>query len=379
MKYSRYVAAAVIVLLIAGDGTSQVNHPPDSLPAPSGNAAIGRCLLTLTRSVSTGDERTLAVAVWYPACKHVNSIPAAPYFPLHRFDHSVLQDYVGGPETSLSTHAHENADPCSRSAPLLLFSPGLGVPVYSYSAQFEELASHGYVVAAVQHPLEGVAVHLTHGAKVDAGAEGRMAAIRQEDVDILAKDVLFVARKIERRRRELGFSKFLAIGAFGHSIGGVVALRSCQLDKRLKACLSDDGMSDRKPFFSLPREGVEQPFLVLAESNPGLSDQTLASTHMTRAQFVAEEMRPQGVTRQMYEAGNRGSYLIIVATPDVDHMSFTDLPLVKPGRAESPRTFKIIVNITSRFFDTFVKETEATFAPEATDDVAVFEFRPAHH
>lgn len=369
---------AVIVLLVAADGTSQVNHPPDSLPAPSGNAAIGRRLLTLTRSVSTGDERTLAVAVWYPACKHVNSIPAAAYFPPGRFDHSVLQDYVGGPDTSISTHAHENADPCSRSAPLLLFSPGLGVPVYSYSAQFEELASRGYVVAAVQHPLEGVAVHLRRGAKVDAGAEGKMAAIRQEDVDILAKDILSVARQIERRRRELGFSKFLAIGAFGHSIGGVVALRSCQLDKRFKACLSDDGMYDRKPFFSLSREGVEQPFLILAESDPGLSDQTLASTHMTRAEFVAEEMKPEGMARQMYEASNGGSYLIIIATPHVDHMSFTDLPLVKSGSVESRRTFNVVVSITCGFFDAFVKRAVAAFAPEPADDVAVFQFQPAH-
>ena len=378
MKYSRYVAAAVIVLLIATHGTSQVNHPPDSLPAPSGNAAIGRRLLTLTRSVSTGDERTLAVAVWYPACKHIDSIPSAPYFPPDRFDHSVLQDYVGGPETSISTHAHENADPCSRSAPLLLFSPGLGVPVYSYSAQFEELASHGYVVAAVQHPSEGVAVHLTHSAKVDAGAEGKMAAIRQEDVDILANDILFVAREIERRPHELGFSKFLGVGAFGHSIGGVVALRSCQLDNRVKACLSDDGMYDRKPFFSLSRGGVEQPFLVLAESNPGLSDQTLASTHMTRAEFVAEEMKPEGLTRRMYEASNGGSYLVIVATPDVDHMSFTDLPLVKSASSESLRTFSVIASITCRFFDAFVKRTVAAFTPEATDEVAVFRFQPAH-
>ncbi len=372
-----YVVAAVLALLLAANGESREDSPPSgSLPVPSGNIAIGRRSLTLTRSVSAGDKRTLAVALWYPACKHIGSLPA-PYFPPDRFDHSLLQDFLGGPEARVVTHAHDIAKPCSNSVPLLLFSPGLGVPVYSYSAQFEELASNGYVVAAVQHPLEGVTVLLPHGMKVDAGAEGKTSGIRQEDVDILANDILFVAGEIERRRLEFGFGKFLAIGAFGHSIGGVVALRSCELDKRVKACLSDDGMYDRKPFFSLPREGVGQPFLVLAESNPGLSERTLASTHMTRAEFVAEEMRPEGLTRQMYEAGSRGSYLVIIATPDVDHMSFTDLPLVKSSSAESLRTFNIIVGITCRFFDTFVKRTVATFAPEATDEVAVFKFQPA--
>jgi Platelet-activating factor acetylhydrolase, isoform II len=373
-----HAAAVVIVLLLAANGTSLAGRRPSSspLPEPSGTAAIGRRLLALTRRVSGGDKRTLALALWYPACKRAESI-AAPYFPPDRFDHSVLQNYFGGPEIRISTHAHENASPCSRSAPLLLFSPGLGVPVYSYSAQFEELASHGYVVAAVQHPLEGIAVRLTGGARVDAGAEGKLAAIRQEDVDILANDILFVPSEIERRQRELGFSKFLAIGVFGHSIGGVVALRSCELDKRVKACLSDDGMYDRKPFFSLPNDGVNQPFLVLAESNPGLSDQTLASTHVTRAEFVAEEMKPEGLTRRMYEASNRGSYLIIITTPDVDHMSFTDLPLIKSDSTGSLNTFKMIGSITCKFFDAFAKGT-ATFEPEATDEVAVFRFQPAH-
>jgi len=377
VKHLRYIPAVVIVLFLAANGVSwEGRSPSNSLPAPSGNIAIGRRLLRLTRTVSGGNERTLAVAVWYPACKHVRSIPS-PYFPPDEFDHSVLKDFLGGPEVRISTHAHDNAIPCSNPAPLLLFSPGLGVPVYSYSAQFEELASNGYVVAAVQHPLEGVAVHFPRGARVDAGAEGKTAAIRQEDVDILANDILFVAGQIERQQRELGFGKLLAIAAFGHSIGGLVALRSCELDRRVKACLSDDGMYDRRPFFSLPRGGVEQPFLVLAESNPGLSAQTLGSTHRTRGEFVAEEMKPEGLTRQMYEASKRESYLVIIATPDVDHMSFTDLPLVKSGSVESLRTFNIIVGLTYRFFDTFVKRTATTFAPEATDDVAVFRFQPA--
>jgi hypothetical protein len=346
-----------------------------SLPIPTGRLAIGRRLLTLSRSGKQSENRSLAVAVWYPVCEHIGS-RTAPYFPPGLFDESMLQAYFDNPQTPIVTHAHDNANACPTSAALLIFSPGLGVPVYAYSAQFEELASNGYVVAAVQHPFEDVAVHLPDGARIVPSANGKTAAIERDDVDVLANDVHGVIDELERQRMELGWRPFSGIGVFGHSIGGVVALRSCQLDERVNACISEDGMYHRMPFFSVPPDGVGQPFLVLAESNPGLSDTMLASTHMSRGEFVAEEMKPSGVTKEMYESSRKGGHLVIIATPDIDHMSFTDIPLLKSPSAEHLHTFCIVVSMTRSFFDTFLKNTGGTFAPAVKPDVAVFTFPP---
>jgi Platelet-activating factor acetylhydrolase, isoform II len=344
-----------------------------SLPTPSGSLAIGRHLLTLDRGNRQSENRTLAVAVWYPACEPIRA-RSAPYFPPAMFDDSVFQAYFATPQMRIATHAYDNAKPCSAPAPLLVFSPGRGVPVYAYSAQFEELASDGYVVAAVQHPFEEVAVHLPDGKIVESTDNGKVAAIERNDVDVLTHDVQIVIDELEKQRKDLGWRPFSGIGVFGHSIGGVVALRSCQLDNRVNACISEDGMYNRMPFFVIPPDGLDQPFMVLAESNPGLSDAMLAWTHMSRAEFVAEEMKPNGITGEMYESGRHGSHLVIIATPDVDHMSFTDTPLLKSASAEHLHTFSIVVSITRSFFDTFLKKSGGAFAPAVKADVAVFTF-----
>src|SRR5947209_19564567 len=152
MKSAKHAVVVLIGLLFVAGVEGRQGSP--ALPTPSGNVTIGRRLVALSRATG-GEKRTMAVALWYPACKHSSSA-SAPCFPSCAFDRSVLKDFLGDEGISVSTHAHEAAGPCPGSAALLLFSPGLGVPIYSYSAQFEELASRGYVVAAVQHPFEGV-------------------------------------------------------------------------------------------------------------------------------------------------------------------------------------------------------------------------------
>jgi hypothetical protein len=108
-------------------------------------------------------------------------------------------------------------------------------------------------------------------------------------------------------------------------------------------------------------------------ANPGLSDEVLASTRMSRAEFAAEEMKPRGLASEMYKSGKRGSHLVIIATPDVTHMSFTDTPLFKAPTAQHLHTFRIIETVTRCFFDAFLGNTGDSFEPN-TGDVAVFTF-----
>ena len=48
-----------------------------------------------------------------------------------------------------------------RPFPLVLFSPGLGNSPYDYSIELEDLASHGYIVAAVEPIHDSLAVVLS--------------------------------------------------------------------------------------------------------------------------------------------------------------------------------------------------------------------------
>jgi|SRR5215469_10104468 len=57
------------------------------------------------------------------------------------------------------THTIENA-PIARDDkkfPLLLFCHGWGNPTFLYTAELEDIVSHGYIVAPVDHPYETTA------------------------------------------------------------------------------------------------------------------------------------------------------------------------------------------------------------------------------
>lgn len=62
-------------------------------------------------------------------------------------------EYAAAVSGTLRTHATQDATPsCAKSGcPLLTFSHGGGVDRSLYTAQYEELASHGYIVAAIAH------------------------------------------------------------------------------------------------------------------------------------------------------------------------------------------------------------------------------------
>ena len=63
---------------------------------------------------------------------------------------------------SLRSHSIENAPPnaAGRPFPVLLFSHGFGESSLTYSAQLEDLASHGYVVFGIEHPFDAYALRL---------------------------------------------------------------------------------------------------------------------------------------------------------------------------------------------------------------------------
>jgi predicted dienelactone hydrolase len=68
-------------------------------------------------------------------------------------------------EGSPRSNSHDDA-PISvhgKPFPLLLFSPGLGGAPYDYSIQMEGLASHGYIVVAMEHVNDTFGVVLPDG------------------------------------------------------------------------------------------------------------------------------------------------------------------------------------------------------------------------
>jgi hypothetical protein len=188
--------------------------------------------------------------------------------------------------------------------PVLVFSPGALAPVLAYQLQFQELASRGYVVFGLEHGTDSALLirpdrtflpYVSRrppdpGPPTFAGLEAN-----RDQVVRRTADIVFALNQIEilakgangRFSNRLDLSR---IAAFGHSEGGKAAIRVCQVDRRVRACLNQDGEMFGIPFHSpdpvpslLPERAITAPLAVIYVAEPGLSDAQLAAAKVTRA------------------------------------------------------------------------------------------------
>jgi hypothetical protein len=143
------------------------------LPAPTGAFGVGRVTLLcedpsrLEPLDSSVAPRRIMVDVWYPAEKSASGgqMPAE-FLNVAAFERGLSADglrkqlgdsYDVIKSGRVTTHSVLQA-PFARSlrlTPVLLFSPGGGMIRELYTSQLEELASHGYIVAAMTHTYDG--------------------------------------------------------------------------------------------------------------------------------------------------------------------------------------------------------------------------------
>src|SRR5262249_1803616 len=133
-----------------------------------------------------------------------------------------------------------------RSCPVLIFSPGGGMIKEQYTAQLEDLASHGYVVVAITHTYDGIVAALPDGRTVayDRKRWPTVPSFEGElnlnQLEWHASDIRFVIDELVRLNQErtslpfAGRLDLARIGAFGHSFGGMAAAHACQIDPRIR-------------------------------------------------------------------------------------------------------------------------------------------------
>ena len=163
--------ALMAVAVALGPALTTRAQPPRTLPSPGGPLAVGRVSVQLidpTRIEPLSPNhgyRELMVDVWYPADPSAGK--TADYLDAPAFERALgaagFQQHFGEASDvikagAVQTHAVSGA-PFSRAvsrSPLLIFSPGGGMVREVYSAQIEDLVSHGYVVAAITHTYDGI-------------------------------------------------------------------------------------------------------------------------------------------------------------------------------------------------------------------------------
>jgi dienelactone hydrolase len=241
---------------------------------------------------------------------------------------------------TIRSHAIDNAPIAGmpKRFPLVLLSHGLGGTGFEYTSLIEELVSHGYVVASIEHTYTASAVVFPDGRVVgphhDTEPAGLSSAQRwqrmMESAGLLirqgAEDHLFVLNKLTELNNS-GAHDFLLggrldlnrIAAMGHSAGGGFATGACQLDVRFHACVSLDG--EMPPVMAFPEfadgKGFQQPVLLLEVDHNG------ERMPFSTAQY--SDFRKK-VEAQL-SLCPKGSYDILLKSPGLSHGSFSDYVL----------------------------------------------------
>lgn len=264
--FARFIKRTVIGLsFLSLAFTALFAHvfPVFKLPAPTGDYDVGvqYAYLTDERRVEpflndASVKRQLAVKIYYPATR-IASKPHSAYFHdspglVRAFASGYrLPAILFGQLRLVRTHAQEGVPVSDRQAnyPVILFSHGGGTTMEAHASQCEDMASHGYIVVAVNHTYVASAAELPGRIVTDRDATASfddgdpLAAIAR----IMADDDRFVIDQLSDFNAGRTDDKFAGklnlreIGVVGHSLGGAAAYDLALRDDRIKAAVNLDG------------------------------------------------------------------------------------------------------------------------------------------
>lgn len=285
------------------------------LPKPTGQYFVGTENLFFTDTtrkekltLKWGDKRSLQVKIWYPADEkgekenmYLKDYSATTLWENYKIfnDDKLFFDSL----KKYQTFSFENIPVSQKEEkfPVIIFSPGyyFGLDDF-YSAQMENLASHGYFVVSITHPYDQVIANTAEG-KVLKINKYRMtkAYLQWKKVEFMhkknpdttntrqtnrilraylrgmkvfdkslrlwVKDAQFILDTLEKINtlsvsdRLYGKMDFSNVGTLGQSVGGAVSGQLCYVDNRIKAGINLDCFQ----FGDLYKHEMKKPFMLL--------------------------------------------------------------------------------------------------------------------
>jgi len=386
--------------------TTSTQPPIFNLLDPSGPFGIGRVgyewidnARSDRYSSAPGTHRDLMVYLWYPTPPRAAGV-AENYWPgAKQMDanpdvhHNMTEEFgtlwpliVSG---SFKSHAIESAPVAKapKQFPIVLFSHGLGSTSFEYTSLIEDLVSHGYIIAAIEHTYTAAAVVFPDGRVIPAHHDSEPAGLSPEqrfkrmmdsaalEIRQGAEDLIFVQNKLTELNKSQAQNFPLAgkldlnrTAAVGHSAGGAFATGACQLDARFHACLSLDGeMPPAMAFPEFPEtKGFHQPVLLLEVDHTG---ERMPFSPAQYSEFLEKE-------KAQLSLCPKGSYDILLKSPGLFHGSFSDYPLRAANgdatKVESAtHNLRLTQSFTIAFLDKYLKDQreplldEPSQSPEA--------------
>ncbi|TGJ76828.1 hypothetical protein E0Z10_g10811 [Xylaria hypoxylon] len=285
------------------------------LPELTGLYKVGTSVLELVDSSRTDpfaptvQSRDLVISLFYPTESEAECNLALQFPPLTAaYIDGVYNDANASAERIL-TQSCLNSPLSHPELPLLLFGPGLGNSRTFYSAELEEMASHGWNIVSVDHPYDTGVIEYPDGHAVYAKDSVVTNGTADDYLQVRVADMKFVLDALSDPSTVSQIPGLDAtvslptdkVGAFGHSFGGATSLQLLLNDTRFAVGANHDGIL----FGSVIEEGTDSPF-VLFGTSPRMEDDTWTTAW--------ENLR--GFKRQY---GVNGT----------EHGAFTDFPIIR--------------------------------------------------
>ncbi len=340
--------------------------PVPKIPPPKGKYEVGTQTFFLTDesrrelySDNDAEPRKFLVKVWYPATpllkgEHApwmdhattygRAIARAFGYPKFVLDHLSLVDSPAWQDAPVY--------PSRERYPVIFFSHSLRGIAAQNTGQVTELASHGFIVVAIQHTYgaaatvfpDGKIVYFNPSSFPEEASEPEYTLSAQELASQWAEDISFTLDFIinENQNQASPFFSTLdttGVGVYGHSLGGAAAIQFCGTDTRCSGLLAMDPLM-------VP---VSRQIL-----NTGLSQNALFIFSQEWIEDIGS--RNNSTFKGFFEKFGPLSHAIeILGTTQSD---FTDLPLISPityqiglkGSIDSDRMNEIINTYLYIFF-----------------------------
>lgn len=308
------------------------------LPAPTGPYAVGTTELHLVDHARPDPwvpetTRELMVTVRYPATPSADD--PAPYMPpavaeaVAASDARALRIDPAELDYTFATHSVADVPAVPGRRPVVLYSPGRGNPRALGTGLLEHLAGKGYVVVAIDHTHEPLAVRFPDGRvapravpRLTTEVNKKLMATRTRDTGFVLDQLAVLAAggnpDAGRRRLPPGLGRSLdlsRVGMVGHSAGGFTAGETMVSDRRIDAGANLDGSmaydQAAGDFGRVADEGLDRPFLLMSAGDHS------AASDLSWQEFLAGH---RAWVRQLH-------------LPDGEHSSFTDHQSLVPRLA----------------------------------------------
>ena len=372
------LASYLTFILLAVSTALPILLPVPAIPAPSGPYQVGTRIFELTdasrKEIYSGEDeaRRFIIQVWYPSEAGTSSERArwmdkaeiyAPAIsgelelPSYFLDHLAL----------VKIPAQKNADVAESDSgyPIILFSHGWTGFNAQNTGQALELASHGFIVVAVQHTYGAVITVFEDGTTVNYNPAALPKGAPQDEYEIAAHflsnqwagDLGFTLDYLKSQNDDsssafYGLLDLSRIGVYGHSTGGGAAIEFCATDSRCKALLGLDPFM-RPVSYEVLDAGAPQPSFFMF-SQGWWEDVDKKRSNELFQRFIPHVSDSWGVV--LIEGAN--------------HYDFADLPLLSPlasqlglkGPINGRRVTTIVNDYLLSFFNTTLKnEPSALF------------------